>query len=135
MTKTVGQVIRQFRKEKRWSLRELGIKTEISHSYLSQIEIGERKASIEIIIKVAEVLEVSKLYLFKIAGYLNETDILELVDENKRLREALEFYADEDNNRHKEAFTVGQFERMSQVAQDEGYLARKALEGDNNDTT
>ena len=52
-----------------------------------------------------------------------------LGDENKRLREALEFYADEDNNRHKRSWTLGQWEMMSEVTQDEGYLARKVLGG------
>ena len=93
----------------------------MSHSYLSQIENGDRNASVGILTKIAEALGVSKLYLFKVAGYLDETDILSLVDENKRLREALE------------SITNIELDRLATDVWDEAAsmkkTARRALEG------
>lgn len=94
MTETIGQVIKRLRKEKKMSLRELSALSDFSHAYVSQIESGDRNASVQILTKIAKALDVSKVYLFRMAGYLDETDILELVDENKRLREALEQIAE-----------------------------------------
>ena len=122
---TIGQVIRRLRKEKRVSLLELGTEAEISKGYLSQIENGDRNASVGILTKIAEVLGVSKLYLFKVAGYLDETDILSLVDENKRLRLALEFYADRKNHQ------VIWYDTPSTVGFDSGETARQALKACN----
>jgi|GEM_PF-7119625 len=43
------------------------------------------------------------------------------------LRKALEFYADDKNNYHKLAFTVGEWEMASNVVRDDGEIARQAL--------
>ena len=128
MAETIGQVIRRLRKEKKITLPKLGVETEISKSYLSQIENGDRNVSVRILTKIAEVLGVSKLYLFKVAGYLDETDILSLVDENKRLREALGFYANYDNYEVRYPTDIN----PCKVTEDEGDIARQALEGDTN---
>lgn len=86
----VGEEIRRLRKEKGMTLKQLSNKIDLSHTYLSQIELGDRNISLEILSKLASVLEVSKLHLYKAAGLLDETDILALFDENKHLRETLE---------------------------------------------
>ena len=128
MDETIGQVIRRLRKGKKITLVELGAEIELSQGYLSNIETGDRNASVEILTKIAEVLGVSKLYLFKVAGYLDETDILSLVDENKRLREALGFYANYDNYEVRYPTDIN----PCKVTEDEGDIARQALEGDTN---
>ena len=56
--------------------------------------------------------------------------LYKLDEENKRLREALEFYAKEENNHHKNWFTVGEWEMLSKVTKDKGETARKALGGE-----
>ncbi|WGT38530.1 helix-turn-helix transcriptional regulator [Lysinibacillus sp. 1 U-2021] len=86
----VGEEIRRLRKEKGMTLKQLANNIDLSHTYLSQIELGDRNVSLEMLSKLASVLEVSKLHLYKAADLLDETDILALLDENKRLREALE---------------------------------------------
>ncbi|GKV69824.1 transcriptional regulator [Sporosarcina sp. NCCP-2716] len=87
-----GERIRELRKAKGLTLTELGDLAGCSNPYLSQIETGYRNApaSPEFLTKLSGALGVSKIYLYRIAGLLEETDILELVDENKRLREALQ---------------------------------------------
>lgn len=113
MTETVGQVIKRLRVDKGLKMRELERATGVSQPYLSQIESTVRHPSPEVLSKIAPVLKVSKLYLYKAAGYLDETDILKLVDENKRLREALEQIANHG------------FYTSIEVME----IARKALEG------
>ena len=70
-------------------LVEFAEKVDLTQGYLSNIELGVKIPSIKKLIQIADVLGVSKLYLFKAAGYLDETDILNMVDENKRLRDSL----------------------------------------------
>lgn len=133
----VGEEIRRLRKEKGMTLKQLANKIDLSQTYLSQIELGDRNVSLEMLSKVASVLEVSKLRLYKAAGLLDETDILALFDENKCLREALEFYANQENwKRHNtsEPYSLdGGYEaptwEPSTIEFDEGKVANQALQG------
>lgn len=50
--------------------------------------------------------------------------------QNKRYKQALEFYADENNNHNKIDLTIREYELMSPVVKDSGKIARKALEGE-----
>ena len=122
---TIGQVIRRLRKENGLKSREFGRMSGISQSYLSQIELGDRNVSPQILAKIAPILNVSKLYLYRVIGYLDETDILSLVDENKLLRLALEFYADRKNHQ------VIWHDTPSTVGFDSGETARQALKACN----
>ncbi|WP_400194650.1 helix-turn-helix domain-containing protein [Lysinibacillus telephonicus] len=65
----------------------------ITQGYLTKIENNLKNPSPELISKIAFHLKTSKLYLFREAGLINETDIPNLLDENVRLREALEHIA------------------------------------------
>ncbi|WP_421927689.1 helix-turn-helix domain-containing protein [Lysinibacillus capsici] len=123
-----GEEIRKLRKANGLTLTQLEELTGISHSYLSQLERGERgnkNPPTEIFSKLAKTLKVSKLYLYRAAGLLDETDILEIVDENKRLRKALEYYAD---TKHYEPYCIAVGDYASDVTEDNGEIARKALE-------
>lgn len=99
----IGEEIKKLRNMKGLTLLEVGEASDVSQSYLSQIETGNRNASPEFLSKVAVALGVSKLHLYRTAGLLDDTDILELVDENKRLREELaerpEVLSDEEERR------------------------------------
>lgn len=57
-------------------------------------------------------------------------DVPKLVAEVERLRKALEYYADE---KHYEPYNFNCY--GCDVTEDDGMIARLALEGDNNDTT
>ncbi|MBX8942465.1 helix-turn-helix domain-containing protein [Lysinibacillus sp. K60] len=125
----VGEEIRRLRKEKGMTLKQLANNIDLSHTYLSQIELGDRNVSLEMLSKLASVLEVSKLHLYKVAGLLDETDILEIVYENKRLREALEFYADPVTYEPVSAYIKGEKTECYPIDGDEGEIALKALQG------
>ncbi|WGT38534.1 helix-turn-helix transcriptional regulator [Lysinibacillus sp. 1 U-2021] len=106
--------IRQKRKSRGLSITQLSNLSGVSQPYISQIESGERVATAKTLNKLLEALGVSKLYSLRAQGYLDETDILALLDENKRFREALEFYANDE----------------LYPDEDLGVIARKALAGE-----
>src|SRR5438552_1464703 len=56
--KTLGQRIRELRETKDFSLRELAKKLEVSAAFLSDIELGRRFPSNDVLIKMAKILEV-----------------------------------------------------------------------------
>ncbi|WP_392355829.1 helix-turn-helix transcriptional regulator (plasmid) [Bacillus sp. A01H] len=85
----IGTEIKRLRKSKGLTLIQVAEMTDVSQPYLSHVETGQRNPSPETLSKISNCLGVSKLYLYKVAGILDETDIIQLVDENKKLREAL----------------------------------------------
>ncbi|MCX7705301.1 MAG: helix-turn-helix transcriptional regulator [bacterium] len=62
--KTIGQSIRKIRKSLGLTQEELSVKTGINPSFLSHIERGTKKASIETIYKIANALEVPVQKIF-----------------------------------------------------------------------
>ncbi|PEP49727.1 MULTISPECIES: helix-turn-helix domain-containing protein [Bacillus] len=70
-----GKLIRNYRKEQGLTLTDLGEKIGLSHPYLSQIELGKRNASPEILQKLATVLDVGYTELMIKAGYIKEEDV------------------------------------------------------------
>ena len=87
---TVGEEIKRLRNEKGFSTTKLAEMSGVSKGYISQFENDKFKPSPEILLKLASSLGVSKLHLYRVAGLLDDTDILELVDENKNLRKSLQ---------------------------------------------
>lgn len=75
----IGEFIREKRKEKKLTLKQLANEIELSYTYLSQIELGDRNASPEILEKIAKVLDVPHFDLMKKAGYIHEKEGLEKV--------------------------------------------------------
>ncbi|EON73952.1 helix-turn-helix domain-containing protein [Lysinibacillus sphaericus] len=73
----IGEFIRKKRKEKKLTLKQLADEIGLSQTYLSQIELGDRKASPEIIKKLAKVFNLPHLYLMEKAGYTGKTDRME----------------------------------------------------------
>ncbi len=66
---TFGEVIKQARKAKGVSLREMASRVGISHPYLSQLENGRNNnPSIDIILDLSRELDVSFAYLVHISG-------------------------------------------------------------------
>lgn len=56
--KTLGQLIRELREEKDLSLREFSKKLNLSAPFVSDIELGRRFPSDDVLEKMAEILEV-----------------------------------------------------------------------------
>ena len=62
-------------------------------------------------------------------GYKFEGEVYDLAKENKRYREALEFYADRENY-EPEHYDPDTHDYISMIDRDKGTTARKALEGE-----
>ncbi|MEA1977178.1 MAG: XRE family transcriptional regulator [Chloroflexota bacterium] len=60
----IGQRIRARRTEVGISIRELGRRTDLTASFLSQVELGQTNISISSLRRISEALEVSMLYFF-----------------------------------------------------------------------
>lgn len=69
---SMGKVIKDIRKEKGITLKELGLSIDMSASYLSEIESGKASPNLEVYRKIVDALG-SKLYrvIFKATGDLN----------------------------------------------------------------
>lgn len=79
---SLGEYIREQRRNAQYSLRQLAEAAGVSNPYLSQIERGLRKPSAEILQQIAKALRISAETLYVQAGILEE-----------RLEEGLELRA------------------------------------------
>ena len=61
----IGAKIRELRKERTLTLKQLGNKTGLSVSLISQIELGKSAASVSTLYKLSTALGVSMSYLFE----------------------------------------------------------------------
>ncbi len=89
----VGEFIRSQREGARMSLRRLSEVAGISNPYLSQIERGLRKPSVEILQAIARGLEISSETLYVQAGILDErssskASVVEAIRGDRLLSEA-----------------------------------------------
>jgi len=82
--KTIGEIIREKREEKKLLLRQLAALLEIDSAILSKIERGERKATKEQIIKISDILGINKNEL--IIQYLSEKIAYEIAGEETALQ-------------------------------------------------
>lgn len=78
--KTTGEIIREQREKKEMLLRQLAARLDIDAAILSKIERGDRRATREQIIKLAEILELDKDEL--LIQYLGERIAYDLADED-----------------------------------------------------
>lgn len=77
---SLGAQIRKLRAKKGWPLRKVAAELEMDQSILSKIERGERKASRELIRKMAKVFEVEEKAL--LVNYLSDKILYEVGDED-----------------------------------------------------
>ena len=68
-TRELGIALKQLRKEKGLTIKDLANMIGVSQPFLSQIETAKRKASTELLRKIAEAVEVPYFDLLKIAGH------------------------------------------------------------------
>ncbi|KDN84693.1 helix-turn-helix domain-containing protein [Kitasatospora cheerisanensis] len=71
---SLGEYIREQRRNAQYSLRQLAEAAGVSNPYLSQIERGLRKPSAEILQQIAKALRISAETLYVQAGILEERD-------------------------------------------------------------
>ncbi|MEV4616992.1 helix-turn-helix transcriptional regulator [Kitasatospora sp. NPDC049258] len=69
---SLGEYIREQRRNAQYSLRQLAEAAGVSNPYLSQIERGLRKPSAEILQQIAKALRISAETLYVQAGILEE---------------------------------------------------------------
>ena len=65
IAKIIGDRIRAYRNQKGWSQEYLAEKADVHHTYIGQLERGEKNATIESISKIAGSLGVSLSRLFE----------------------------------------------------------------------
>ncbi|MGG1660665.1 helix-turn-helix domain-containing protein [Brevibacillus sp. NRS-1366] len=64
MEPTIGKLIKSLRVGKKKTLKQISEKTELSISFLSQVERGKSSITLESLKKISEALEVSPSYFF-----------------------------------------------------------------------
>lgn len=71
-----GELLKQLREKKKWSLREFARRSDISHAYLSQLENGLRdRPKVEMLRVFADTLEVDYVSLLIAFGVLSDEDV------------------------------------------------------------
>ena len=120
----IGTFIKEKRKAKSLTLRELANSINLSHSYLSQIENGQRKASPELLEKLSKSLDVDYMQLLEKAGYISEENIT-LTKEEEEAFEAAAFLKTSE-----ELYTINQQLAESKSVEDKKLLIerRESLE-------
>lgn len=78
--KTTGEIIREQREKKGLLLRQLAAQLDIDAAILSKIERGDRKATREQILKLADLLDLKKDEL--LIQYLSENIAYDIADED-----------------------------------------------------
>ncbi|EKU45047.1 helix-turn-helix domain-containing protein [Staphylococcus massiliensis] len=91
----IGITLRQIRKDKKMTQQELADKIEISRSYLSDIENGQKNPSVETVKKLADKLGVTVAYLT--SGNKMLSDLTD--DEKKEQLSQLRFKLNQDNTK------------------------------------
>ena len=77
---TIGEQIRRLREGKGLPLRKVAAELDIDQSILSKIERGERKASKDQIIQIANIFSVNEKEL--LINYLSDKVLYELINED-----------------------------------------------------
>ena len=80
MTKTIGQQLRELREKSELPLRKVAAAIDIDQSILSKIERGERRASREQIIRLAQLFKVSQKEM--LINYFSDRVLYEIADED-----------------------------------------------------
>lgn len=84
---TIGEQIRKLREKNSLPLRKVAAELDIDQSILSKIERGERKASKQQVIQIANLFNVDKNEL--LINYLSDRVIYELRDDKELATKAL----------------------------------------------
>lgn len=85
-TRELGIALKQLRKEKGLTIKDLADMIGVSQPFLSQIETAKRNASPELLRKIAEAVDVSYFDLLKIAGHNDLIDLYNarFIDEKRQ---------------------------------------------------
>lgn len=92
----LGELIKKARIDKNMTTSDISVVIGVSQGYISKIELNQKQPSLPLFKKLSETLEIPYDELLIASGYLDKSKYLELIDENKRFRDALEFYANDE---------------------------------------
>lgn len=82
MDKTIGQKIKSLRKEKKLTLKEIAERTELSISFLSQVERMKSSLTLESLKKISEALEVNPSFFFSSEEGETQPTVVRAIGEN-----------------------------------------------------
>ena len=83
MDKSIGDNIKQFRKDKGLSQKALGEKIGVSQQMIAQYETNKREPKLQALIKIAKALEIPALYLLaNCSDMVLEKNYLKYLEEN-----------------------------------------------------
>jgi len=77
---TIGEKIKQLRKEKKLTLKEIAEETDLSISFLSQVERMKSSLTLESLKKISEVLQVTPSYFFATSTDQTQPTIIRGID-------------------------------------------------------
>lgn len=66
LKKLLGKRVRTLRKTRGWTQQKLGEKADISYKFLGEIERGQQNPSFEILVKIAQALDVDLPEFFRL---------------------------------------------------------------------
>ncbi len=78
---TLGDKIKELREDKRFSIRELGRRTDVSAMHISNIEKGKVNASPELVTKIASELEANVDELLHLADRV-DPEVVDVIQKN-----------------------------------------------------
>ena len=90
----LGRRIRSLRNTRGWTQEQLGAEAGINYKFLGEIERGQQNPSFNVLIKIADALEVDLMELFRL-----EPEISDRKEIEKRIRQILKTLPDGEMNR------------------------------------
>ncbi|PGB04329.1 helix-turn-helix domain-containing protein [Bacillus toyonensis] len=93
--------IKELRKERKWSQRELGEKVDVSESFVSKVESGKKQPSREVTAKFSEVFNVTTDYLLGRSEdpELNEAEDKVVSEEGKNIMSLIESLPEDERKK------------------------------------
>lgn len=93
--------IKELRKDKKWSQRELGEKVDVSESFVSKVESGKKQPSREVTTKFSEVFNVTTDYLLGRSEdpELNEEEDKVVSEEGKNIMSLIESLPEDERKK------------------------------------
>lgn len=98
MDKTIGEKIKNLRKERKLTLKEIAEKTDLSISFLSQVERMKSSLTLESLKKISEVLQVNPSYFFNTVTEQTQPTVIRGINSNEALSVNQFIYKDLSGN-------------------------------------
>lgn len=94
MSSDLGARIKQLRKKKKLTLKEIAEKTNLSISFISQLEHNKTSATLESFKKISEALDVSPSYFFSQTSHESQSTVVKGALDELNFKESTFIYKD-----------------------------------------